>query len=78
MAGAVAASARRRGLGVEARRRRYLAGVVLGASGLFFLPYIAPALSSAPVIETLTHGLPSWDLSLLGPPVTATRCSSAR
>jgi len=66
LAGAVAASARRRGLGVKLGPS-YLAGVVVGASGLFFLPYLAPALASAPVIETLTHGLPSWDLSLLGP-----------
>ena len=66
MAGAVAASARRRGrLGVKLGPS-YLAGVLFGASGLFFLPYIAPALSSAPVIHALTHGLPSWDLSLLG------------
>jgi serine protease len=66
MAGAVAASARKRGLAVKLGGG-YLAGVVLGASGLFFLPYLAPALSSAPVINALTHGLPSWDLSLLGP-----------
>ena len=43
------------------------AASLVGASGLFFLPYIAPALSSAPVVSALTHGLPSWDLSLLGP-----------
>jgi len=66
LAGAVAASARRRGLGVKLGPS-YIAGVAIGASGLFFLPYIAPALSSAPVIGTLTRGLPSWDLSLLGP-----------
>jgi serine protease len=66
LAGAVAASARRKGLGVKLGPS-YLAGVVVGASGLFFLPYIAPALSSAPVIGALTRGLPSWDLSLLGP-----------
>jgi serine protease len=63
LAGAVAASTRKRiKLGAS-----YLGGVLLGASGLFFLPYIAPSLSSAPVINALTHGLPSWDLSLLGP-----------
>ncbi len=66
LAGAVAASARRRGLGVTLGPS-YLGGVVLGASGLFFLPYIAPSLSSAPVIELLTRGIPSWDLALLGP-----------
>jgi serine protease len=66
MAGAVAASARRRGLGVKLGWT-YLTGVVVGASGLFFLPYVAPELASVPVISTLTHGLPSWDLSILGP-----------
>jgi serine protease len=66
LAGAVAASARRRGLGVKLGWS-YLGGVVLGASGLFFLPYLAPSLSSAPVLHTLTHGMPSWDLGILGP-----------
>jgi len=66
MAGAVAASARTRGLAVKLGPS-YLAGVVLGASGLFFLPSIAPSIATLPVIETLTRGLPSWDLSLLGP-----------
>ncbi|HSS01458.1 MAG TPA: S8 family serine peptidase, partial [Kofleriaceae bacterium] len=67
MAGAVAASLRRRGgLGVKLGPS-YLAGVVVGASGLFFLPYLAPSLSSLPVVHALTHGLPSWDLSVLGP-----------
>jgi len=67
MAGAVAASLRRRGrLGVKLGPS-YLAGVVLGASGLFFLPYLAPSLSSLPVVHALTHGLPSWDLAVLGP-----------
>ena len=67
MAGAVAASVRRRGgLGVKLGPS-YLAGVVVGASGLFFLPYLAPGLSSLPVVHALTHGLPSWDLALLGP-----------
>jgi len=67
MAGAVAASLRRRGgLGVKLGPS-YLAGVLVGASGLFFLPYLAPSLSSAPVVHALTHGLPSWDLSVLGP-----------
>ena len=40
---------------------------MLGASGLFFLPYLAPSLSSAPVVHALTHGLPSWDMAVLGP-----------
>lgn len=63
LAGAVAASTRKRiKLGAG-----YLAGTLVGASGLFFLPYIFPSLSSAPAFYTLTHGLPSWDLSLLGP-----------
>ena len=70
MAGAIAASLRRRGAGGGLAVRLgpgYLAGVLFGASGLFFLPYIAPGLSSAPVIHALTHGLPSWDLSVFGP-----------
>jgi serine protease len=66
MAGAVVASARRRGrLGVKLGPS-YLVGVLFGASGLFFLPYVAPCVSSLPVIHALTHGLPSWDLSILG------------
>jgi len=67
MAGAVAASVRRRGgLGVKLGPS-YLVGVLVGASGLFFLPYLAPGLSSVPIVHALTHGLPSWDLSVLGP-----------
>ena len=65
MAGAVAASLRKKSLGVKLGPA-YLAGVVVGASGLFFLPYLAPGLSSLPVVHALTHGLPSWDLSVLG------------
>jgi serine protease len=65
MAGAVVASARRKGLGVKIGAS-YFAGVLFGASGLFFLPYVAPGLSSVPVMHALTHGLPSWDLGLLG------------
>jgi serine protease len=67
LAGAVASSARRRGLAVALRgvsAAGYLGGVLLGASGLFFLPYLAPAAASWPVVETLTRGLPSWDLAL--------------
>lgn len=64
MAGAVAASVRRRAVKLGAG---YLAGVVLGASGLFFLPYVAPGVASATGMELLTRGLPSWDLALLGP-----------
>jgi serine protease len=70
MAGAVVASARRKGLGVSLSGfggMTYLAGVVLGASGLFFLPYLSAELATAPVLETLSRGLPSWDLALLGP-----------
>jgi serine protease len=66
IAGAVAASARKRGLAVKLGPS-YLAGVVLGASGLFFLPYIVPSVATLPVIGALTTGLPSWDLALLGP-----------
>lgn len=65
MAGAVVASARRKGLGAKIGPS-YLLGVLAGASGLFFLPYVAPSLSSLPVIHALTHGMPSWDTSVLG------------
>ena len=66
MAGAIVASVRRRtGLGTKLGPS-YLVGVLFGASGLFFLPYLAPSISSLPVVHMLTHGLPSWDLSLLG------------
>ncbi len=40
--------------------------MLFGASGLFFLPYISGCLSSIPVIDTLTRGLPTWDLAILG------------
>lgn len=63
LAAAAAASMRKRiRLGVG-----YVAGVVVGASGLFFLPYLAPGLASLPGVAMLTRGLPSWDISLLGP-----------
>ena len=67
MAGAIAVSLRRRGgLGIKIGPS-YLLGVLFGASGLFFLPYLAPGASSLPVVNALTHGMPSWDLSILGP-----------
>ena len=59
------ASARRRGLSTKLGPS-YLVGVLFGSAGLFFLPYIAPSLSSMAGVHALTHGLPSWDLSLLG------------
>ena len=65
VAAAVAGGARRRGLGVKLGLG-YLGGVLVGASGLFFLPYLAPSLSSVPVIHALTYGMPSWDLAFLG------------
>jgi len=64
LAGAVAASMRRKGIAIKAVG--YLGGVVLGASGLFFLPYVAPSVSSLPGVEMLTRGLPSWDVSAFG------------
>jgi len=45
---------------------RFALGTMFGASGLFFLPYLAGGLSSWPLVETLTRGIPSWDLGLLG------------
>jgi len=66
LAGAVAFGLRRKGaLGVKIGAG-YLGGVLVGASGLFFLPWIAGGVSSWPGVEMLTRGLPSWDLSILG------------
>jgi serine protease len=71
LAGVVAFSLRRRGmLAPLAGAGSWLglgAGVLAGASGLFFLPYLFGAAASWPVVSMLTRGLPSWDLSLLGP-----------
>ena len=72
LAAAVGFSLRRRGLldGQLGRAGGWVglgAGVLVGASGLFFLPYLAGSISSWPVVSTLTRGLPSWDLSLFGP-----------
>lgn len=66
LAAAVAASARKRGLGTVIGGR-YLAGVLAGSGGLFFLPWFLPSMSSWFGVEMLTRGVPSWDLSLLGP-----------
>src|SRR5690606_17391506 len=66
IAGAIAFSLRRRGLlggslggslGV-----RYAIGVLAGASGLFFLPYLG-GIAEWPVLDTLGRGLPSWGLA---------------
>jgi len=65
IAGAIAASARKRGLGVKLGPS-YLMGAVIGASGLFFLPWISSTVAQWPGIATLTRGMPSWDLSILG------------
>jgi serine protease len=63
MAGAVAGSVRAKSVKLGLT---YLGGVVVGASGLFFLPQIAPEVSTWPVINMLSHGMPSWDQSILG------------
>ncbi|MCP4448781.1 MAG: peptidase S8 [Myxococcales bacterium] len=44
----------------------FAGGMLFGASGLFFLPYISSCLAGLPVVETLTRGLPTWDLTLFG------------
>jgi serine protease len=67
MAGALAVSLRRRGLLGVKLGASYVVGVLVGASGLFFLPHLAPGLSSLPVVHALTLGVPSWDLAVLGP-----------
>ncbi|GAB4566028.1 MAG: S8 family serine peptidase [Haliangiales bacterium] len=66
LAGAMAASARRRGLAVKLGPS-YLASVMVGASGLFFLPYLGVGVEMLPLGDLFTRGLPSWDLALLGP-----------
>jgi len=63
LAGAVAASVKKRGVSLGLS---YLGGVVVGASGLFFLPQLAPEISTWPVLNLLSHGLPAWDQSILG------------
>jgi hypothetical protein len=65
LAAAVAASARRRGLGVKLGAG-YLGGVIAGSGGLFFLPLIAGSLASMPFIEMMTRGLPSMDMAIFG------------
>jgi serine protease len=71
IAGGVASSVRRRGLLAVTLGPSYLAGVLMGASGLFFLPYLSAwlgfSVESLPLGDVLTRGLPSWDLALLGP-----------
>jgi serine protease len=66
LAAAIAFSVRRRGLLAGKLGLGYGAGVLVGASGLFFLPYLG-ALASWPVLDTLSRGLPSWGLTMFGP-----------
>lgn len=63
---AAAAAGGGRGLGTKLGGR-YLAGVLMGSGGLFFLPWIAGGFSSWTGIEMLTRGLPSMDMALFGP-----------
>jgi serine protease len=46
-----------------------VAGLVLGSSGLFFLPALGLSLSALPgwLAQMLTNGVPAWDLAVLGP-----------
>ncbi len=62
LAGAIVLSTRKR-IAIGAG---FAGGVLFGASGLFFLPYISSSLASLPVVDSLTRGLPTWDLALLG------------
>jgi serine protease len=64
LAGAIAVSARRRGLGAPAGAG-YFGGAALAAGGLFVLPLLG-GVASWPGLELLSRGLPSWDLSILG------------
>jgi len=65
LAAAVAASARKKGLGTKLGAG-YLGGVMMGSGGLFFLPLLFGAVSSWPVVEALTRGLPSLDMAAFG------------
>jgi serine protease len=65
LAGALAAHARRRG-GVIALGPLYLVGVVLGSSGLFFLPYLSETLARLPVVSLLVQPFPAWDMAVFG------------
>jgi serine protease len=67
IAGGVASSVRRRGLLAVALGPSYLVGVMMGASGLFFLPYLGASIEALPLGDLLTRGLPSWDLAIFGP-----------
>ncbi|WP_152629855.1 S8 family serine peptidase [Haliangium ochraceum] len=67
VAGGLAASVRRRGLLFAPLGPTYLLGVMVGASGLFFLPYLGLSLEGMFLGDLLTRGLPSWDLALFGP-----------
>lgn len=71
IAGGVASSVRRRGLLAVALGPTYVAGVIMGASGLFFLPYLSAwfggSLEALPLGDVITRGLPSWGLAIFGP-----------
>ena len=66
LAAAIAATARRRQLGAPIGVG-FFGAAVLGAGGLFFLPWLAGVLSSWWGVEALTRGLPSLDMAVLGP-----------
>jgi len=66
LAAAIAATARRRQLGAPIGVG-FFGAAVLGAGGLFFLPWLAGGLSSWWGVEALTRGLPSLDMAVLGP-----------
>ena len=56
---------------IAASRKRLLTlgmatGVLVGASGLFWLPSVFPEFSSLFGVEMLTRGMPSWGAGILG------------
>ena len=66
MAAALACTTRPRGsLRWLAKGAGYWMAVLASASGLFFLPHLFPSVSSLPVVEMMTRGIPSWDLGIL-------------
>jgi serine protease len=63
LAGIVLVRVRERGLGIPVGGR-FFAGLLVGSSGLFFLP--AFGLGDVPVLGVLAHGFPAWDTHVLG------------
>ncbi len=66
LAGGVLSSLRNKGKLGNVVGPGLVGGTLLGASGLFFLPYLSPEWSQLPVVDMLTRGIPSWDMDIFG------------